>query len=173
MLWRRVGDGFFAGAKQYKYIRAFYGLSVSTAIALITTFLTKPESEEKMRGLVWGTINAALAHYKGSPGQERDSTKDYAQAQQGLADESPQGSAALAPVALSAGLAQSLSAQEGDLVYVSDRRWWLGGLRSGQGIVVEVRSEVKDKQVFLGQSFFADLVGAGREAEPLLVERLY
>jgi SSS family solute:Na+ symporter len=168
-----AGDGVFAGAKQYKYIRAFYGLSVSTAIALITTFLTKPESEEKMRGLVWGTINAALAHYKGSPGKERDSTKDYAQAQQGLDDESPQGSAALTPVALSAGLATSLSAQAGDLVYVSDRRWWLGGLRSGQGIVVEVREGVTDKQVFLGQSFFADLVGAGRETEPLLVERLY
>ena len=42
--------------KQFKYMRAFYGVVVSGMIAVVVTMLTKPESKEKQKGLVWGTV---------------------------------------------------------------------------------------------------------------------
>ena len=40
-------------------------------IGVVTTLCTRPESEERQRGLVWGTIADAIASYKGSPGRRR------------------------------------------------------------------------------------------------------
>ena len=56
-----VTDSVFVGAKQYKYIRAFYGLTVSGVIAVVVTYMSKPEPLDRIRGLVWGTIGDALA----------------------------------------------------------------------------------------------------------------
>ena len=67
---KEAGDGLFAGAKQYKFIRAFFGLVCCTSIAVVVTWFTQPETREKMEGLVWGTIGSALRRYKGSDGDE-------------------------------------------------------------------------------------------------------
>ena len=67
-----VDEGFLAGAKQFKFMRACYGICVSAAIGVIVSWLTEPEPFEKQRGLVWGTIADALHRYKGSPGRERE-----------------------------------------------------------------------------------------------------
>ena len=48
-----AGDGLFAGVKQYKFMRACYGLSVCTLVGVIVTFLTKPETDKDLRGLIW------------------------------------------------------------------------------------------------------------------------
>lgn len=69
-----VGDGM----KQFKFMRAFYGISVSAAIGIGVTFLSTPEPESRQKGLVWGTIKDAIIQYKGSPGEENASKKSTA-----------------------------------------------------------------------------------------------
>ena len=48
-----AGDGLLAGMNQHKYMRACYGLVVSTVIALIVTALTRPEPPHRCADLVW------------------------------------------------------------------------------------------------------------------------
>ena len=63
---RETGGGLLAGAKQYKFMRALFGLLVSGGIGVVVTLFTKPEPFSKQRGLVWGTIADAIRHYKGT-----------------------------------------------------------------------------------------------------------
>ena len=67
---QETGTGIFAGIKQFKFMRAFYGLSVSAVIGIVVTLFTKPESSDRQKGLVWGTVKDAILHYKGSAGAE-------------------------------------------------------------------------------------------------------
>jgi len=48
-----AGDGLFGGVKQYKFMRACYGLSVCALVGVIVTYLTKPEAKKDLTGLVW------------------------------------------------------------------------------------------------------------------------
>ena len=63
-----VDDGFLSGMKQYKFMRAFYGLAVCSVIGVVVTLFTRPEPEERQRGLVWGTIADALRTLQGHGG---------------------------------------------------------------------------------------------------------
>jgi SSS family solute:Na+ symporter len=53
-----LGDraGWLEGMKQYKFMRACYGMVICSAIGVVVTLFTKPESVERQRGLVWGTV---------------------------------------------------------------------------------------------------------------------
>src|SRR5690606_39208595 len=73
-----AGDGILSGMKQHKFMRAFYGIVACSVIGVIVTLLTRPETVERQRGLVWGTISDALAKYKGSPGKESPVTRTLA-----------------------------------------------------------------------------------------------
>ena len=44
---REAGDGLFAGAKQYKFMRALFGLGVSGLIGVVVTLFTKPEPKDR------------------------------------------------------------------------------------------------------------------------------
>ena len=47
-----AGEGLFGGAKQYKFMRACFGLSVCTIVGVTVSFFTKPETKQ-LSGLVW------------------------------------------------------------------------------------------------------------------------
>ena len=47
-----AGEGLFGGAKQYKFMRACFGLSVCTIVGVTVSFFTKPETKP-LSGLVW------------------------------------------------------------------------------------------------------------------------
>jgi len=53
-----LGDdaGWLDGMKQYKFMRACYGMVVCAVIGVVVSMFTKPETPERQRGLVWGTI---------------------------------------------------------------------------------------------------------------------
>ncbi len=169
-----AGDGMFAGMAQFKFMRAFYGLAVSLTIGVVTTLLSRPEPEERQRGLVWGTIAEAIESYKGSPGSEGESVSTLAIARQGDREAERRGRAELPVVSLSATLARSLATKRGDLIYISDRRWWLGGLRSAHAIVGEIlANDGASSTLELGPETFDVIVAPGRRAESLTVTRLY
>ena len=62
---------------------------------------------------------------------------------------------------------------EGDILYISDSRWWLGGLKSGHGRISAIDADDDGITVHLGPGVRARIIVPGREAEPLKVKRLY
>ena len=166
------GDSIFSGMSQYKFMRAFYGLSISTGIGLITTFFTSPEPFEKQNGYVWGTIEKALERYKGSAGQERKSQYDFALPVTLDEEITRTGAHQLPLVSISQSLADGLNAKNSDLVYITDNRWWLGGLNSTHAIIEGIETG-NQNLIFLGQDIHTQIVAKNREKSPLRIEKLY
>ena len=167
-----VGGGLFAGAKQYKYMRALFGLIVCALLGLIVTLLSKATPLEQIRGYVWGTVADAIRVYKGSDGAEGESAWAEASLVAGSED-AVGGPADLPLVTVNQALADALGGvRSGDLVYVTDRRWWLGGLRSCHGMVDRVDGEGA-AAVVMGASAREALVAPGRESASVRVKRLY
>ena len=146
-------------------------LTLSASIGFCVTWFTKPESMEKMRGLVWGTIPDAIRAYKGSEGTESEGPWASAAITTGPEDQT-RGSAGIALATVSKGLAASLEAKLDDLIYVTDRRWWLGGLQACHAIIHEIAEE-DESRLELGPTPFARVVSPGRESKSVRVQRLY
>ena len=169
---RDNGDGLFAGAKQYKFMRALFGLSVSSIIGVTVTLFTKPESKAKQAGLVWGTIKEAIRHYKGSEGSENDAADTLAMPRKSEAEAPLEGEGRLAVVNVSVTVMARLRAKVGDPVYITDTRWWLGGLQS-MHVVIGGQIESSEDVVELGPETYDIVVTSRRHGKPLKVERLY
>jgi len=165
-----AGDGILGGMKQQQFMRAFYGLVVCGIIGVVVTLFTKPESKESQRGLVWGTIRDALSSYIGSPGKEAKVTK--ASALPRILEKALPGTSQLTGVRISSALGEELDAQAGDLIYVTDTRWWTGGLYSTHAIVAEVE-ESDEKFVAMEDDVHELVVFRSRRGTPVRVERLY
>ncbi len=163
---------FLAGMKEQQFMRACYGVVCCSIIGVVVTFLTKPEPLEKQRGLVWGTISDALRHYKGSPGRESPVTRALAVPQKLVAEVPHFGTAELAGVRISAAVARELDADLGDLLYVTDTRWWTGGLHSAHVIVAEITSECDHSLVAMDEKAYRLVVGR-RTEHRVRLERLY
>lgn len=163
---------FLAGMKEQQFMRACYGVVLCALIGFVVTCFTRPEPPEKQRGLVWGTIADALRHYKGSPGRESPVRHATALPQK-LDTELPHfGTAELAGVRVSSALARDLEVQPGDLVYVTDPRWWTGGLHSAHVIVAQIVDEGEQRTVAMDEKAFQNVVGP-RLNLPVRLERLY
>ena len=105
----------------FKYMRALYGLAASGVIAVLVSFLTKARSGKAIEGLVVGTLDKAKEKYKGAPANEVEGQKVVVTLK--LDKE-------IQELDISSRVAEILAAGVGDIVYLSDARRWLGGLRS-------------------------------------------
>ncbi|MGB3862796.1 MAG: sodium/solute symporter [Candidatus Aminicenantaceae bacterium] len=105
----------------FKYMRALYGLAASGAIAVLVSCFTRTQSEKSVEGLVVGTLDKAKEKYKGAPANEIEGKKVVVTL--GVNRE-------IEELSTTRDVADLLSARKGDIVYVSDARRWLGGLRS-------------------------------------------
>jgi SSS family solute:Na+ symporter len=112
----------------YKYIRACYGVAVSGALAVGVTWLTSGRSR---RGSDTLTVHG-LRGRRPSPSFRRRRFPARARA---LATPMVTPSGEPAIVVERSTLAR-LGGSEGDIVFVDDARWWLGGLRSARGRLV-------------------------------------
>jgi len=165
-------DGFFAGAKQYKYMRAFFGLGVSTFLGVTVALLTKHEDHEETEGLVCGTVPEAIRKYKGKPGDEMAKTKSSARIVPVSESLGLAGPRELPAMRISSALAEMLQATEGDLLYVTDSRWWLGGLYSTHGVVGEI-FDGGDLQIQMESDIAELVVTKRRDKLPVTIEKLY
>ncbi len=109
------------GAGGFKYIRALYGLIGSLAIAVTISFLTKSKKDPAKEGLVVGSLGRAKRHYKGGPPNEKEGRSCTGKL---VVDN------AVDELSVSKTMAERMAAETGDIVYISDARQWLGGLRS-------------------------------------------
>lgn len=167
------GDRLLDGARQYKYIRAFFGLSVSTLIAVVVMFFTRPESPEKYNGLVWGTIPAALKRYMGSNREPRPAQRSVALPKCADVEAPPHGEGQLSVVSVSESLAAQLELSVGDLLYICDQRWWLGGLRSAHAVVGSIEPGENGESIILGPDTFNSVVSKSRHQKLLEINRFY
>ena len=82
------------------------------------------------------------------------------------------GEALLDGVQVSSALADRIEAEAGDLVYVTDARWWLGGLRATHLKITEVHDDDAD-WVQMGPTPYGVVVHARRTSKDVFVQRLY
>ena len=150
-------EGLLGGLTQYKYMRACFGISISLALGVIVSLFTRPEPVERQRGLVWGTIAYAIERFKGSPGSESGARQALASLHTSEVEVGPADTARLPVVTLSESLARELGVRPGDLVYISDTRWWTGGLHSVHARVGELRAEDGEPGVWLPSEAYRQL----------------
>jgi SSS family solute:Na+ symporter len=157
----RGGDGMRA----WIYARAFYGIVVCGSFAVIFTLWTRPEPISRIRGLVWGTIRDAEARFKGGPANHLPGRPVRLEARE------VEGGRVLGDrwvVSVPEAALSRMHAEPGDLVHVSDRRWWLGGLRSSQAVLGD--ESVREGTIALPE----ELVSASglRAGEVVRVEKI-
>jgi SSS family solute:Na+ symporter len=167
---------FGMGEGSYKFIRAIYGCIVSGVLGVVVAGLTRPQPFEKIRGLITGTQLDAMRYFKGSEINRRPGQTVYAVVQTNADLTLPEQDVNYTPdemdheeVRLSRAAMETLAAEEGDLLYVCDRRWWFGGLRSihtkagpplddGEGIV-QVSPEARKRGHFTdGEEVYVEKV---------------
>ncbi|MBT3341273.1 MAG: sodium:solute symporter family protein [Planctomycetes bacterium] len=121
------------GNTPYKYIGALYNIVVCFGAGVVGTLwpygkdvvskALDPSNTAESRGLTLWTLGKARHNFKG--GEPNDAPGETVTALWQIDDQLAEGTVCMDAAALSA-----MAANPGDLVYVCDRRWWLGGLRS-------------------------------------------
>jgi SSS family solute:Na+ symporter len=122
--WLLSPFSFGMGPDSYGFTRALFGLVASGLLGVIVALATRPQPVEAIAGLVNGTQLYAMEQYKGGKINRREGKIVY------LTVESDPALDGQEVVQLSSEHLNTLAADPGDLLYVCDRRWWLGGLHS-------------------------------------------
>lgn len=122
------------GPKAYKYLRALFGVIACGSIGVVVSFFTRRKPDDELVGLVIGTRRAAIERFKGSPENTRPGETLRLRL---VIDEGVEAGR----VRVGSSEQERLAADPGDILYVADRRWWLGGLRSTHARLDEVSTE--------------------------------
>lgn len=108
----------------YIYMRAMFGMAVTGVVGVIITFITQPREQSEIAGLTVDTIDKGMEKYKG--GKPNHAVGKKVKNLPVVIDESiPAGMISISQSAM-----ETLKADEGDMIYLADNRWYLGGLRS-------------------------------------------
>lgn len=139
----------------YSYIRALYNTLVCLGAGVIVGLVTKPGKSEKLDGLTAWSLDRARELFKGSKPNDRPGLKPVVMWRVEDADTSY--------ARFSVNQMEEMAAEVGDLVYISDKRFWLGGLKSVHTVYGEPHEE--DGVVYMTR----DLVEAGMFVDDLPV----
>ena len=128
--------------RPYSYIRALYNTLVCAGSGVLVGFLTTPPAEEKTTGLTVWSLNKAREYFKGGAPNDRPGEKVTVEwvVNEGEDD----------IVQFSINDMDVMSADVGDLAYLSDERKWLGGLKSFHSVFGEPHNE--DGKVYISKS---------------------
>ena len=109
--------------KGYSYIGALYNIFVCASVGVLVSFFTKPPEERKIRGLTVFDVTKLKEIYKGSPVNEAKGEKAFVDWE--LNEDNN-----IQTIQFSKNDMEIMKANPGDLVYLCDKRVWLGGLKS-------------------------------------------
>lgn len=129
----------------FHYMRALYGAVVSGAIGVVVTLLSRQtRSDEELVGLTFGTIREAERRFKGGEinrerGQKVRLTPVVGDEDAAQYREAPEGD--VIKLSLHPDDLRVLKARPGDMIYLADHRWWLGGLRAAHALVLDDKGE--------------------------------
>ena len=115
---------FGMGPDSFKFTRSLFGLASCGALGIGVALMTKPRSSSEILGLVNGSQLDAMRAFKGGEINRRPGKKVRVGIE---VDESLSGGER---AKLPRHVCESMAAETGDIVYVCDPRWWLGGLHS-------------------------------------------
>ena len=115
--------------KGYSYIGALYNIFVCAFVGVFVSLLTKPPKQENLDGLTVFEVKRLKEIFKGSPVNREKGEKVLVKFQ--IQDN------AGGNVRFSKKDMKIMKAKPGDLVYLSDSRRWLGGLKSIHSIYGE------------------------------------
>ncbi|MBN4081055.1 sodium:solute symporter family protein [Caldithrix abyssi] len=123
----------FIPERPYSYIRALYNTLVCAGSGVLVGFLTTPAPEKSTEGLTVWSLDKARELFKGStPNDEEGKIVKVAW----KVDDTD-----LDVIRFSNNDMGIMKAKSGDLVYVQDTRWWLGGLKSAHSTFGEPHDE--------------------------------
>jgi SSS family solute:Na+ symporter len=108
---------------EYSYIRSFYGLVTSGIAAVVLTLTSRRSTEGSAPGYTLATIDKAQTRYKGGPPDEPPVCRRVRLPIRVVDQQADD-------LRLPRRAMDDLGAAPGDLLHLSDARWWLGGLRS-------------------------------------------
>jgi len=107
----------------FSYMRGLYGILVSLVAALLFTALSGLDRGKRVAGLTLTTLHEAMRRFKGAEPSEPVVHNSVVLPLKLEETET-------AEVRLPEDVMAQIGAKPGDLLYVSDPRWWLGGFRS-------------------------------------------
>ncbi len=156
--------------KQYKFMRACFGLCVSAVIAVVVSLLSRKQ-DPRQRGLMLGEADHALQGYAGQTASEQPRTRQSVARVRMSAEEIP--NINLRPGAvISTSLSEALDARVGCTLYVSDQRRFLGGLRSAHVGVARIEQD-KTEWISLPSETYEAVIAPQRTSHPVRVENMY
>ncbi len=148
----------------YIYMRAAYGMLITAIFGVGITLFTKPKTSEEIAGLTVGTLDAGMAKYKG--GTPNHTVGKKVPRLPVIIDNSMPNSV----ISISRKSMELLKAEEGDLVYMADSRWYLGGLRS-EHVKAGAVHERDDNAVILSNETFKEAYLL--EGRPVTLEKIF
>lgn len=151
----------------FPYLRALYGLVACGALALLIAWLdirlTTETATDSVAGLDISTLDDARTAFKGGAPNDRGAGRTAVLTMR-VVDRLD------GEVQLPAEVMRELEAEPGDLVYVSDSRWWLGGLRSLHARLGPAASSPAEDSLLISAETFAR--GQLLRDRPLRVEKI-
>ena len=116
----------FVEAKPWSYIRALYNVVACVSIGIIVTLCTKPpKNYDRIKGLTIWTIKDGPQYFKGSDvNKNAGITIQFAGSEVEVTQKDNN------EVSLPKNYMDQIKGNKGDLIYISDHRWYLGGLKS-------------------------------------------
>ena len=158
---------FFYGTPELSdptYFRALFGVLITVTIGIVATWLfdkktqgaknnagaldfnKSPPSEP---GLTAFTLNQAMAFYKQGEPNHACGKKVKNLKLKVLSEKDPEGAVLNQnEIMLHKDAASQLKAKHGDIIYISDSRWYLGGVRSGHFKLKAFHNEAADLVLF-------------------------
>lgn len=130
------------------YFRALFGVLVTVSVGITVTLFTKPPLKGQIEGYTVDTITSAMRKFKnGKPNLL------FGKRVKKLSL-SIDKSLSKGQIAVSKETAHKLKALVGDIVYVGDNRWYLGGLRSGHFFLGAIKesSSPEPHRVYISQN---------------------
>jgi len=155
--------------KSITYMRALYGVLLCAAIAVPASLIWPNRDEKKIEGMWVGALSAAKRYFKGGePNDLEPGEKIWVTLTAGEEAEDKTGAFVTGLVRMSQADADKMKAKPGDLVYVADKRWWLGGLRSMHA-TLDI-TDVDEGEIVVPVNYIDQ--GRLRTGEQVLVEKI-
>ncbi len=137
----------FIEAKPWSYIRALYNVVACASIGVVVTLLTKPSNNyDKIKGLTLWTIKDGPKYFKGSEvNKNAGITIQFSGSEIEVSNKEDN------KVCLPKKYMNEIKGEKGDLIYISDHRWYLGGMKSTHARLGDVS---KNNKVIISQDVF-------------------
>ena len=148
----------------YIYMRALFGMVTTGVVGVVISFLTQPRKDEEIVGLTVDTLDAGMEIYKG--GKPNPTVGKKARRLPVEFDASLAGKT----IRLSPQTMALLKAEEGDMIYIEDSRWYLGGLRSEHVHAGQAHDRGDDSVVISPTTFKEAYL---LEGKPVTLEKIF